>query len=585
MKEQAYNILKTNNKTKELNVKAISRSPRPCYDCEHGSSESIRNQASGEIVSLKNMESNKEARFKAKPIEKHLNAVKRIFRYLKGTINMGFWYSKDTDMSLTTYSDTDHAGCQDTRRSTSRSAQFLGDKLVSWSSKKQKSTAISSTKAEYIALSGCCAQILWMRSQLTDYGFQFNKIPLSQLLDRKAGYGSMSPEMLKRHDRGGRRAPHLVNGVAKHVFLIPSEICKIVLSEICLNEAERNMLDSVQAKHDRIMNPQETLQAAARYEKWVPSAERVKISSTNIRLETTVTQKEKTFQVIIDVIKNSTCFKAFTIYADVPEIFMQQFWYTIKKVPDTDSYEFLLANKKCIVSAEVFRTILNICLRVEGVDFANVPDDDTALTFLIDLGYKDDGIVSRLKFVRIGEDYQEYGLPIPNVMLTDAIKRSESYQMFIKKAVDDSQETVDVSEESEPEPKPAKKKTTSRRVVKKKVSLSVDDNIISDDPDAALELAKSISKTKAEDEEAASKVHATHARIVTEFVPESAKKKYGGRSFKSVVIEDTPSTPKSKSATSKAKLKGAPSLTPAKQEAANIRQALKESKKTSKRNQ
>ncbi|GJY12028.1 retrovirus-related pol polyprotein from transposon TNT 1-94 [Tanacetum coccineum] len=81
-------------------------------------------------------------------------------------------------MSLTAYSDAYHAGCQDTRRSTSGSAQFLGDKLVSWSSKKQRSTAISSTEAEYIALSGCCAQILWMRSQLTDYGFQFNKIPL-----------------------------------------------------------------------------------------------------------------------------------------------------------------------------------------------------------------------------------------------------------------------------------------------------------------------------------------------------------------------------------------------------------------------
>ncbi|GKF29163.1 hypothetical protein Tco_0095505 [Tanacetum coccineum] len=72
----------------------------------------------------------------------------------------------------------DHAGCQDTRRSTSGSSQFLGDKLVSWSSKKQKWTAISSTEAEYIALSRCCAQILWMRSQLTHYGLQFNKIPL-----------------------------------------------------------------------------------------------------------------------------------------------------------------------------------------------------------------------------------------------------------------------------------------------------------------------------------------------------------------------------------------------------------------------
>ncbi|GJS53767.1 integrase, catalytic region, zinc finger, CCHC-type containing protein [Tanacetum coccineum] len=77
-----------------------------------------------------------------------------------------------------TYSDADHAGCQDTRRGTLGSAQFLSDKLVSWSSKKQKSIVILSTEAEYIALSGCCAQILWMRSQLTDYRFTFNKIPL-----------------------------------------------------------------------------------------------------------------------------------------------------------------------------------------------------------------------------------------------------------------------------------------------------------------------------------------------------------------------------------------------------------------------
>ncbi|GJU62198.1 retrovirus-related pol polyprotein from transposon TNT 1-94 [Tanacetum coccineum] len=76
------------------------------------------------------------------------------------------------------FADADHAGCQDTRRSTSGSIQLLGDRLVSWSSKRQKSAAISSTEAEYIALSGCCAQVLWMRSQLTDYGFGFNKIPM-----------------------------------------------------------------------------------------------------------------------------------------------------------------------------------------------------------------------------------------------------------------------------------------------------------------------------------------------------------------------------------------------------------------------
>ncbi|GJY31244.1 hypothetical protein Tco_0414739 [Tanacetum coccineum] len=66
----------------------------------------------------------------------------------------GLWYPNDTVVALTAYADANHAGCQDTRRSTSGSAQFLGDKLVSWSSKKRKSTAISTTKAEYIAISG-----------------------------------------------------------------------------------------------------------------------------------------------------------------------------------------------------------------------------------------------------------------------------------------------------------------------------------------------------------------------------------------------------------------------------------------------
>nr|GEX74179.1 hypothetical protein [Tanacetum cinerariifolium] len=135
--------------------------------------------------------------YQAKPIEKHLHAVKRIFKYLRGTINRGLWYLKDSSIALTaytnadhavcqdtrrstsgTFADADHAGCQDTRRSTSGSVQFLGERLISWSSKRQKSAAISSTEAEYIVLSGCCAQILWMRSQLSDYGLVFNKIPM-----------------------------------------------------------------------------------------------------------------------------------------------------------------------------------------------------------------------------------------------------------------------------------------------------------------------------------------------------------------------------------------------------------------------
>ncbi|GJV86671.1 retrovirus-related pol polyprotein from transposon TNT 1-94 [Tanacetum coccineum] len=118
------------------------------------------------------------ARYQAKPTEKHLKEVKRIFRYLRGTVNTGLWYTKDSGFELTGFSDADYAGCKDTFKSTSGGAQFLGEKLVSWSSKKQDCTALSTAEAEYVSLSVCCAQVLWMRTQLTDYGFHFNKIPI-----------------------------------------------------------------------------------------------------------------------------------------------------------------------------------------------------------------------------------------------------------------------------------------------------------------------------------------------------------------------------------------------------------------------
>ncbi|GJU56352.1 hypothetical protein Tco_1230066 [Tanacetum coccineum] len=118
------------------------------------------------------------AQYQAKPTEKHLKEVKRIFRYLWGTINMGLWYMKDSGFELTRFSDAGYVGCKYTFKSTSGGAQFLGEKLVSWYSKKQDCTTLSNAEAEYVSLSACCAQVLWMRTQLTDYGFHFNKIPI-----------------------------------------------------------------------------------------------------------------------------------------------------------------------------------------------------------------------------------------------------------------------------------------------------------------------------------------------------------------------------------------------------------------------
>ncbi|GKB20308.1 hypothetical protein Tco_0854231 [Tanacetum coccineum] len=247
------------------------------------------------------------------------------------------------------------------------------------------------------------------------------------------------------------------------------------------------------------MNQEQIRQVTARDKKWVPAKERVKISTINVRLETTVPQKEETFQVIIDVIKNSTCYKAFTIFAE-----------------------------KCVVDAEVFQKILDICPRVQGVDFSKVPDDETILTFLIVLGYKgplykhpnmenfdypkliwedftfqidhrqlkkgrhENIPYPRLKFVRIGI--------IPP-------KKSRGKGLQGKKTADTTEEIIDVSEESDFEP--ARKRTASRRV-----------------------LGKSTSLTEAAEEEASRQVHATLVRIVTKSFPDPASRRPSGVAFR-----------------------------------------------------
>ncbi|KAJ9565935.1 hypothetical protein OSB04_001901 [Centaurea solstitialis] len=118
------------------------------------------------------------ARYQAEPKKSHLTAVKRIFRYLKGTPNLGLWYSKDSGFDLTAYSDSDFAGCKIDRKSTTGGCHLLGGKLVSWTSKKQNSVSTSTAETEYVAAGICCAQFLWLRNQLQDYDIQLSKIPI-----------------------------------------------------------------------------------------------------------------------------------------------------------------------------------------------------------------------------------------------------------------------------------------------------------------------------------------------------------------------------------------------------------------------
>ncbi|GJY91332.1 hypothetical protein Tco_0506528 [Tanacetum coccineum] len=113
------------------------------------------------------------AQYQAKPTEKHLHAIKRIFKYLRGTINRGLWYPKDSSIPLIAYADADHAGYQDTKRSTSGSMQLLGDRLLTNYGLGFNKIPMYYDNKSAIAL--CCNNVQHSRSQHIDIRFYFIK--------------------------------------------------------------------------------------------------------------------------------------------------------------------------------------------------------------------------------------------------------------------------------------------------------------------------------------------------------------------------------------------------------------------------
>ncbi|XP_070025690.1 secreted RxLR effector protein 161-like [Nicotiana sylvestris] len=118
------------------------------------------------------------ARFQSNPKESHLKAAKRILRYLKGTQNLVLYYPSGDSFNLIGYADADYEGYLVDKKRTSRMAHFLGSCLISWGTRKQNLVALSTTEAEYVAATSCCAQLLWIKQQLEDFGVLTESVPL-----------------------------------------------------------------------------------------------------------------------------------------------------------------------------------------------------------------------------------------------------------------------------------------------------------------------------------------------------------------------------------------------------------------------
>ncbi|GKF04813.1 hypothetical protein Tco_0035481 [Tanacetum coccineum] len=109
------------------------------------------------------------SRYMQSPTKQHLGAAKRILHYISGTKNFGIWYTNVPNFMLIGFTDSDWAGCLDTRKSTSGNLFSLGSGAVTWSSKKQETLALSSSEAEYTAVTSAARQALWLRKLLVDF--------------------------------------------------------------------------------------------------------------------------------------------------------------------------------------------------------------------------------------------------------------------------------------------------------------------------------------------------------------------------------------------------------------------------------
>ncbi|GJW65566.1 retrovirus-related pol polyprotein from transposon TNT 1-94 [Tanacetum coccineum] len=251
------------------------------------------------------------ARYQARPTVKHLKEVKRIFRYLRQSYNMGLWYPKDSGFELIAYSDADHAGCKDDCKSTSGGLQFLGGKLVSWSSKKQDCTAMSTAEAEYVSLSACCAQVIWMRTQLLDYGYKYNRIPM--YCDSK------------KHVEKGTVELYFVGIEYQLADLftkaLPKERFEYLVHRIVIIMAQQQHADDV--------HPDELCPPNKRYD-------------------------------LMDANKKVDLEHVIAASSSVPWIYMAQFWHTLKEDGSKYRLTFMLDKKELSLTLDDFRTIFHL---------------------------------------------------------------------------------------------------------------------------------------------------------------------------------------------------------------------------------
>nr|GEW48108.1 putative ribonuclease H-like domain-containing protein [Tanacetum cinerariifolium] len=400
------------------------------------------------------------ARYQARPTEKHIHAVKRIFRYLHGTVNRCLRYPKDSSVVLIAFVDADYAGCQDTRCITSGSLQFLGERLISWSSKRYHFIK------EHVENGVIELYFVNTEYQLADLGTKALGRDRIEFLINKLGMRSFTPETLKKLTEVQKLLKHAKQWLAiisdsNPVFILKASISskrKLDLStginflrhcllydhaKACDYVASQPALSIFHRTMDMTIDQQVALDKAL-----IPHACGLGIGRSNFRLLSEISSKESTLQLVYDVLRQTPFFKAFLVTAYVSEIYMQEFWATA-----TVHHHSICGAIRRLTDVNInrlhqpwrsFTAIINKCLigKSSGYDSLRLSQAQFLWGFYhkrnVDFAYlckktsfiRDDQMFTTIKLVSRHQNTQQFGAML-SIELTNAeIRNSDAYKEY-----------------------------------------------------------------------------------------------------------------------------------------------------------
>nr|GEV77044.1 hypothetical protein [Tanacetum cinerariifolium] len=322
------------------------------------------------------------ARYQARHTVKHLKEVKRIFQYLRQSYNMGLWYPKNSGFEIIAYSDADHAG----------------------------------SEAEYVSLSACCAQVIWMRIHLLDYGYKYNKIPITeyQLADL------FTKALPKEHFE------YLVHHILMRC-MTPTQLEKFAVEKE--EKIKSLILSSLQRSHrlSLLKHRAERDKNVTLIDELCPPNKRYALMDANKKIDLDNPLYPNESEIMANIIQNHPLRFSIATSSSVPWIYLGQFWHTLQEDGSKYRLKFVLDRKEIAMTLNDFRRIFHLPQATDNNHERFVAALKARNKYH---NLEDDAMVKNI--FNLGKHKDDVGIKIPSRMITDEMKLTDHYRMYEK---------------------------------------------------------------------------------------------------------------------------------------------------------